>query len=101
MLISQSPPLHLTYCLNIHPGETWSENFNAIKTHALKVRNLIAPDRQFRAGAPSESPRHRSPAPGRACADFRRFLEANNLYVFTINGFPYGPFHGTAVKTAV
>ena len=101
MLISQSPPLHLTYCLNIHPGETWSENFNAIKTHALKVRNLIAPDRQFGLGlrlSRRATDHLRQAGP---CADFRRFLEANNLYVFTINGFPYGPFHGTAVKTAV
>ena len=25
---------HLTYCLNIHPGETWEENLAAIETHA-------------------------------------------------------------------
>jgi sugar phosphate isomerase/epimerase len=29
------------------------------------------------------------------------FLRANGLYVFTINGFPYGPFHGTRVKEDV
>ena len=25
-------------------------------------------------------------------------LEADGLYVFTFNGFPYGPFHGARVK---
>ena len=25
----------------------------------------------------------------------------SGLYVFTINGFPYGPFHGQPVKAAV
>ncbi|HTO04611.1 MAG TPA: metabolite traffic protein EboE, partial [Opitutus sp.] len=31
-------------------------------------------------------------------AAFRRWLDANDCYVFTINGFPYGNFHGTRVK---
>ena len=29
------------------------------------------------------------------------FLRDSGLYVFTINGFPYGPFHGTRVKEEV
>src|SRR5262249_388854 len=37
----------------------------------------------------------------RALAKFRNFLEANDLYVFTINGFPYGAFHDTRVKENV
>src|SRR5262249_7264729 len=36
-----------------------------------------------------------------ALADFRRLLDAHGLYVFTINGFPYGDFHGTRVKERV
>lgn len=31
----------------------------------------------------------------------RRFLADEQLYVFTINGFPYGPFHGERVKEQV
>ena len=34
-------------------------------------------------------------------AAFQQLLQQHNLYVFTINGFPYGPFHGTPVKTHV
>ena len=34
-------------------------------------------------------------------AEFREFLDANGLYVFTINGFPYGAFHGRRVKEDV
>ena len=33
--------------------------------------------------------------------DFRRFLDDQGLYVAIINGFPYGPFHGTPVKASV
>ena len=32
---------------------------------------------------------------------FKGWLEAQNCYVFTINGFPYGSFHGTRVKEQV
>jgi sugar phosphate isomerase/epimerase len=34
-------------------------------------------------------------------AQFRAFLAGHNAYIFTINGFPYGPFHGTRVKEDV
>ncbi len=32
---------------------------------------------------------------------FQRWLEKHDCYVFTINGFPYGSFHGTRVKEQV
>ena len=33
--------------------------------------------------------------------EFHRWLGKNSCYVFTINGFPYGQFHGTRVKEQV
>src|SRR4029077_6487868 len=32
---------------------------------------------------------------------FQKWLEKENCYVFTINGFPYGKFHGARVKEQV
>jgi len=32
---------------------------------------------------------------------FQEWLGRNNCYVFTINGFPYGRFHGRRVKEQV
>ncbi|MFQ6415313.1 hypothetical protein ACLNB1_10280, partial [Streptococcus pneumoniae] len=32
---------------------------------------------------------------------FAAWLQASGLYVFTLNGFPYGSFHRTAVKADV
>lgn len=94
-------PLHLTYCLNIHPGETWEENFTAIRTHALAVRDRVASGRRFglglRLGARAAAELDNPPA----LAAFRRFLDRENLYVFTVNGFPYGRFHGAPVKENV
>ena len=34
-------------------------------------------------------------------AEFRDFLDRSRMYVFTLNGFPYGTFHGTRVKEDV
>jgi len=36
-----------------------------------------------------------------ALAEFQQYLAANQHYVFTINGFPYGAFHGQRVKEQV
>jgi hypothetical protein len=36
-----------------------------------------------------------------ALGEFQDFLRANDLYVFTINGFPHGTFSGTVVKERV
>jgi hypothetical protein len=33
--------------------------------------------------------------------EFQRWLEKNSCYVFTINGFPFGKFHGARVKEQV
>ncbi len=50
MIVQHKPQLHLTYCLNIHPGETWAENFTAIQTHALAVKQRTTPDQWFGLG---------------------------------------------------
>ena len=36
-----------------------------------------------------------------ALDEFKDWLEFENCYVYTINGFPYGAFHGTSVKENV
>jgi len=40
-------------------------------------------------------------AEGQALRQFRHWLENHDCYVFTINGFPYGQFHGARVKEQV
>jgi sugar phosphate isomerase/epimerase len=101
MRIQDSPPLHLTYCLNIHPGETWDENLAAIQRHALKLRDRVAGGKRFGLGLRLSAIAAEQLSDRRRLATFRDFLAAENLYVFTINGFPYGQFHGTSVKENV
>ena len=95
------PGFHLTYCLNIHPGETWPEVWENLTTYPGAVRDQLCPGRPFAIGLRLS---------GRAAEDLERpgnlealqdFLAAEGGYVFTINGFPYGVFHRARVKENV
>jgi sugar phosphate isomerase/epimerase len=101
MRMSQQPDLHLTYCLNVHPGETWRENLAAIESQALAVRQRVAPDQPFGLGLRLSAEAARELARPDVLRALGDFLDARGLYVFTINGFPFGQFHGTAVKDDV
>lgn len=88
---------HLSYCSNIHPGESWADTFAALRTHLPGIKRRVSPGAPFGIGL-------RLSAQAAEHIDlraFRAFLDAEGLYVFTINGFPYGAFHRTKVKTEV
>jgi sugar phosphate isomerase/epimerase len=92
---------HLTYCTNIHPGETWPEVRTNLEHYVLAVKARVAPDGPFGVGLRLSAQAADSLAARAELEAFREFLERHGLYVFTINGFPYGAFHGTRVKEAV
>ncbi len=96
-----APDTHLTYCLNIHPGESWREQRAAIATHAAAVKAAVAPRRPFGLGLRLGREAADTLAAPVQLADLRRLLRDLGMYVFTINGFPYGPFHGRPVKREV
>jgi len=106
-----SAPQHLAYCTNIHPAETWEETWNALKNHALKVRdNLITAGKltdangvqqPFAIGLRLSALAASELLKGEQLDKFEAWLREENCYVFTINGFPYGAFHGRPVKENV
>ncbi|HUJ60121.1 MAG TPA: metabolite traffic protein EboE [Kofleriaceae bacterium] len=92
---------HLAYCTNIHAGESWAEVRANLERFVLGVKARVCPDAPFGVGLRlSARAAHELAAPA-ALAELRDFLDRHALYVFTINGFPYGAFHGTRVKQAV
>lgn len=97
----QQRKLHLTYCLNIHSGETWPEVFAAVRGKACRVRDAVAPGRPFGLGLRLSAQAAGVLVRPDALQSFRSFLADQGLYVFTINGFPYGAFHKQAVKENV
>ncbi|HEX7260993.1 MAG TPA: hypothetical protein VF258_04205, partial [Luteolibacter sp.] len=98
---------HLSYCTNIHPAETWAETIAVLDTHVLAVRNrlrdggTLGSDEAFAIGLRLSAVAARELLEGDRLFRFKQWLEEANTYVFTINGFPYGSFHGTRVKEQV
>jgi len=97
----KTPSGHLTYCTNIHPGESWAAVFENVRTHVLAVKERLAPSEPFGVGLRLSAAAARELSVPHELAGFKDFLTAHQLYVFTINGFPYGPFHGQPVKASV
>lgn len=92
---------HLTYCTNIHAGETWPEVRDNLTRHVLAVRDVVAPDRRFGIGLRLSADAAATLASPAALAELQGFLDDHDCYVFTVNGFPYGAFHGVRVKEQV
>jgi len=93
---------HLTYSTLVHPGDTWPEMKNSLVTFVPEVKKRFSPDAPMGvslrlANASVEEllakPEERT--------WLKKFLEDNNLYVYTVNAFPYGPFKGEIVKERV
>ncbi len=91
---------HLTYCTNIHPGETWPAVFGSL-IHALQVKEQLGWSEPFGIGLRLSAKASRQLNEGPALAAFQDWLKEKNCYVFTMNGFPYGQFHGKMVKDKV
>ena len=93
--------LHLAYCTNIHRGETWDQTFETLKRYTLDVRKRVCPQDPYAIGLRLGADAARELAQPDVLKAFRHWLDKENCYVFTINGFPYGKFHGTRVKELV
>ena len=93
--------IHLGYCTNIHRGETWEETWSGLKNYTLRVKDRVSGGKPYGIGLRlSQQAAVELSAPGKI-AEFKQWLDSNGCYVFTINGFPYGSFHGTRVKEQV
>jgi hypothetical protein len=93
--------LHLAYCTNIHRGETWPETLAALQKFTLAVRDRVCPDQLYAIGLRLSDLASRELSEPSTLVEFQRWLERNQCYVFTINGFPFGRFHGQRVKEQV
>jgi hypothetical protein len=97
----ETPFGHLSYCSNIHTGEIWSEHFAQLKQHVPAVKASVSPEKSMGLGlrfANQASIDLQNPIQLKA---LKSWLSDQDLYVFTLNGFPYGGFHNTIVKDQV
>ncbi|MGN0843630.1 MAG: metabolite traffic protein EboE [Kiritimatiellia bacterium] len=89
------------YCLNVHPGETLSEAIFHLQNQVSAVKKAISPNRPYEIGLRLGSLAAEEALEGTRLAELKRALDSGGFVVRHLNGFPYGQFHRTAVKTHV
>ena len=102
MKLDQLPGnVNLTYCTNIHAGESWSDIRESLDAHVPAIKATVAPDRPLGIGLRLSGEAATVARQPEAVAVFCEQLATLGAYVFTINAFPFGPFHGVRVKEHV
>lgn len=93
---------HLTYSTLVHAGDTWPEMWNSLITYVPEVKRAVCPDAPFgvslRLSAASAAELTENPDERRK---LKEFLDSSDMYLYTVNAFPYGPFKGRQVKEQV
>ena len=92
---------HLTYCSNIHAGESWPDHFAALRKYFPAIKKKLSPDKPMGIGLRLSNEASLQLIQQDQLFLFMDWLKANNAYVFTMNGFPYGGFHHVRVKDQV
>ncbi len=92
---------HLAYCTNVHRGNNWAETFASLENDVMQVKKKVCPDDPYAIGLRLGAEAAEELSQPEMLKNFKQWLEIQNAYVFTINGFPYGNFHGQRVKEKV
>lgn len=96
----RTPHGYLTYCTNIHAGESWNDHFAALRQNIPGIKKRISKDIPFGIGL-RLSNQASLQLQGNELQIFKDWLKQEDCFVFTMNGFPYGGFHNTRVKDQV
>ena len=93
---------HLTYSTLVHPADNWEQLWSSVQTYLPQVKARVSPSQPFgvclRLAAPSAETLASNP---NERARLKGFLADHDMYVYTVNAFPYGAFKGTVVKEQV
>jgi sugar phosphate isomerase/epimerase len=91
----------LTYCTNIHPAVGWPEVLASLERYAPALKARLTPASSLGIGLRLSGAESRELLEGDRLEQFADWLAARGLYVFSLNGFPYGTFHKAPVKADV
>jgi len=92
---------HLTYCTNIHAGETWADHFDSLKEKFPLIKEQVSASQSMGIGLRLSNFASLDLKNAEKLEEFKSWLTENDAYVFTMNGFPYGDFHHAVVKDKV
>jgi hypothetical protein len=101
MRITSNNNIHLTYCTNIHPGEEWEKVFVNLKQYIPPLKAKLSPEKPFGIGLRLADIATRELLKNSNLHNLKSWLKKHDLYIFTLNGFPYGGFHSQVVKDQV
>ena len=93
--------VHLTYCTNIHAGQSWQDIRASLDEYVPAIKSTVAQSQPMGIGLRLSGEAAAVARQPEALASFRDQLSVLGAYVFTINAFPFGPFHGVRVKEDV
>jgi hypothetical protein len=92
----------LTYSTLVHPADTWEDLWASVQAYLPPVKARVSPDAPFGVSLRLSAATAQRLADDRAARDdLRGFLAANEMFVYTANAFPYGPFKDRVVKEDV
>src|SRR5690606_17128835 len=89
---------HLTYCTNIHPGESWEATFKNLQFHIPQIKEQLVAYQPLGIGLRLSNEASLELVKAEYMESFNAWLAANQAYTFTFNGFPYGGIHRKDVK---
>ena len=93
---------HLTYSTLVHPGDDWGQMWESLQTYVPKVKERFSPNDRFGVSLRLSAKSAELLANSRNDREsLKRFLGENDMYLYTVNAFPYGAFKGTVVKEQV
>ena len=92
----------LTYSTLVHSGDTWDDMWESLTTYVPKVKERICPNNPFGISLRLSGASAQTLVNDRAARDrLKKFLADNDMYLYTVNAFPHGPFKGRVVKKQV
>ncbi|MFW6324535.1 MAG: metabolite traffic protein EboE [Desulfovibrionales bacterium] len=100
MLLELPGSPSLTYCTDIHAGRTMPETRTNLVS-AGQVRKKLGLGKPMGIGLCFSGQTADELNQDNALEEFQQNLAENGLYVFTVNAFSYGKFHGRSVKERV
>jgi hypothetical protein len=93
---------HLSYSTLVHAGDTWAEMRASLEQHLPAVKERVSPDGRFGVSLRISADSARTLTDDESQrADLKEFLGSHDMYVYTVNAFPYGPFKGGSVMERV
>ena len=93
---------HLTYSTLVHPGDTWTEMWDSLNRYVPQVKARVSPKKSFGVSLRLSAASAKTLTGNKGERErLKEFLHSHDMYLYTVNAFPYGPFKNQIVKKQV